>query len=176
MTFEPHSSFQPRFCPSCGNNLRPRQVEEHVRPVCEACDFVYYLDPKVAVAVIVPHGDGIVLGLRAIDPGMGAWSFPSGYVDRGEVLEEAAIREVEEEIGLTVEIEGLVGLYSTAGEAIILAVYAARAVDGTLKPGPEMSELRVFPPTKLPQMAFSHDRQIIADWTRFRSCSERGSR
>ena len=159
----------PRFCPSCAGGLRATEVEGYQRPVCDACGFVYYLDPKVAVAVIVPFDDGIVLGRRAIDPGLGAWSFPSGYVNRGEVLEEAAIREVEEEIGLEVAIDGLVGLYSSAGETVILAVYAAHAVGGSLQAGPEMSELAVFPPDRLPPMAFSHDRRIIADWQRLRA-------
>lgn len=161
--------FEPRFCPSCGGGLRPTDVEGHQRPVCTACGFVYYLDPKVAVAVIVPRGDGIVLGRRAIDPGMGAWSFPSGYVDRGEVVEEAAVREVAEETGLSVAIEGLVGLYSTAGEPVILAVFAARVLGGQLVAGSEMSEVAIFPPDRLPPMAFAHDRRIIADWKRFRA-------
>lgn len=163
--------FEPRFCPTCGGALQPTQVEDRQRPVCAACGFVYYVDPKVAVAVIVPRGPGIVLGRRAIDPGLGAWSFPSGYVDRGEVVEEAAVREVREEIGLDVAIEGLVGLYSTAGEAVILVVYAARVLDGVLEPGPEMSELGIFPPDGLPPMAFSHDQRIIADWLRFRAAA-----
>ena len=161
--------FEPRFCPRCGGDLRPTDVGGRQRPVCEACDFVYYLDPKVAVAVIVPRDDGIVLGRRAIDPGMGAWSFPSGYVDRGEVVEEAAVREVAEETGLSVAIEGLVGLYSTAGEPVILAVLAARVLGGQLVAGSEMSEVGIFPPDCLPQMAFAHDRRIIADWKRFRA-------
>lgn len=160
--------FEPRFCPSCGGSLQEQQVEDRRRPVCVACGFVYYFDPKVAVAVIVPHGDGIVLGRRAIDPGQGDWSFPSGYVDRGEVVEEAALREVREEIGLDVALDGLVGLYSEAGETVILVVYAARLLGGVLAPGPEMSDLAIFPPNDLPKMAFRHDRKIIADYSRLR--------
>lgn len=166
--------FRPRFCPSCGEALGTVEMEGYLRPVCGSCGFVYYLDPKVAVAVIVPQGDGIVLGKRAIDPGLGAWSFPSGYVNRGEVLEEAAAREVEEEIGLRVAIDGLLGLYSSRGETVILAVYAAHEIGGRLQAGPEMSELGIFPPDRLPPMAFSHDRQIIDDWERFRA--RRGER
>jgi 8-oxo-dGTP diphosphatase len=160
----------PRFCPRCGGLLEARLVEDRERPVCRDCGFVFYVDPKVAVAVIVPRGDGIVLGRRAIDPGLGAWSFPSGYVDRGEVVEQAAVREVQEEIGVEVEIDGLVGLYSSAGEAVILVVYASHIVGGTLAPGPEMSELAIFPPEGLPPMAFTHDRRIIADWLHFHTC------
>jgi ADP-ribose pyrophosphatase YjhB (NUDIX family) len=76
---------------------------------------------------------------------------------------------VQEETGLEVAIDGLVGLYSTAGEAVILVVYAARIVAGSLEPGPEMSEVAIFPPDRLPRMAFSHDRQIISDWKVFRA-------
>jgi 8-oxo-dGTP diphosphatase len=160
--------FEPTFCPQCGGRLATRQVEQRDRPVCADCEFVYYVDPKVATAVIVPHDGGIVLGRRAISPGRGAWSFPSGYVDRGEVVEQAAVREVWEEIGVDVEIDGLIGLYSTAGQAVILAVYASHIVGGELKAGPEMSELDIFPPDALPTMAFEHDQRIVADWVRFR--------
>jgi ADP-ribose pyrophosphatase YjhB (NUDIX family) len=161
--------FEPSFCPRCGGHLVVNELEGRARPICQDCGFVYYVDPKVAVAVIVPYGEGIVLGRRDIDPGRGDWSFPSGYVDRGEVVEEAARREVEEEIGLRVAIDGLVGLYSTAGEPVILAVYAARVVGGELRVGPEMSEVGVYPPDELPPMAFSHDRCIVTDWRRFQA-------
>jgi 8-oxo-dGTP diphosphatase len=161
--------FEPSFCPRCGGRLAAKQVEQRERPVCGDCRFIYYVDPKVAVAVIVPHDGGIVLGRRAIDPGRGFWSFPSGYVDRGEVVEEAARREVWEEIGVDVEIDGLVGLYSTAGQPVILAVFASRIVGGELQAGPEMSELGVFPPNALPAMAFEHDQRIVGDWASFRA-------
>ena len=85
-------------------------------------------------------------------------------MDRGEVVEEAAQREVREEVGVEVAIEQLIGLYSTAGEPVILAVYASRIVGGELRPGPEMREVGVFSPDALPRMAFPHDRRIIADW------------
>lgn len=157
----------PTFCPRCAHRLERRDVEGHVRPVCPACDLVYYVDPKLAVAVVVPHGDGLLLGRRAIDPGRGRWSFPSGYVDRGEVLEEAAVREVKEETGLDVRLLGLVGLYSDRGRPVVLAVYAAEVVGGQPEPGPEVLELGTFRPDALPDMAFSHDDVIVADWQTF---------
>jgi ADP-ribose pyrophosphatase YjhB (NUDIX family) len=159
--------YEPIHCPTCSESLGRQEMEGYQRPVCLACGFVYYHDPKVAVAVLVPFEGGIVLGRRAINPGQGLWSFPSGYVNRGEVLEEAAIREVLEEVGLDVRIEGLVGVYSTANEPVILVVYAAAVVGGTLSAGPEMTEVAVAPPGRLPEMAFSHDRQIVEDFERF---------
>lgn len=163
--------FEPTFCPRCGGRLEPRQVEGRQRPVCRECELVYYLDPKVAVAVIVPYQGGIVLGRRAIDPGLGRWSFPSGYVDRGEVVEEAARREVQEEIGLEVAIDGLVGVYSSPGQPVILLVFAASVTGGELRAGPEVTEVGVYPPDRLPEMAFAHDQRIIADWRRFQERS-----
>ncbi|MCC7104632.1 MAG: NUDIX hydrolase [Chloroflexi bacterium] len=159
--------YEPTFCPTCSESLGREELEGYQRPVCPACGFVYYHDPKVAVAVLVPSEAGIVLGRRAINPGRGRWSFPSGYVNRGEVLEEAAIREVREEVGLDVRIRGLVGVYSTADEPVVLVVYAAEVVGGTLSAGTEMTEVTVVPPRGLPEMAFSHDRQIIEDFERF---------
>ena len=81
------------------------KTSEPDRPVCTACGFVLYLDPKVAVGTIIEADDNrIVLVRRAIDPGYGKWVFPGGYVDRGEELPAAAIREAREESGLEVKI------------------------------------------------------------------------
>ena len=72
-------------------------------------------------------GDSIVLCRRAIDPGIGKWSFPAGFVDRGEVIEDALRREVHEEIGLEATVGRLIGVYSRPDDPVVLIVYAARA-------------------------------------------------
>ncbi len=77
-----------------------RYLFGRVRPYCSACDRAVFEDPKLAVAVVITIGGRILLQRRDIDPGRGAWTFPSGYVDRGEVVEEAAAREVREEAGV----------------------------------------------------------------------------
>jgi 8-oxo-dGTP diphosphatase len=96
------------------------------------------------------------------------WSFPAGYVNRGEVLEQAAVREVLEELGLAVRLTGLVGVYSHHGEAVVLIVYAGEIEAGEPHPdGHEVSEVRRFPLDLLPDdLAFPHDRQVLADWKR----------
>lgn len=153
-----------RFCLWCATPLEVRQIDGRDYNACPACHFVEYVDPKVAVATIIPMDGGILLGKRAISPGKGQWSFPSGYVNRGEVLEEAAAREVWEETNLEVRINRLVGVYSSSGQAVVLVVYAAEVTGGQAAAGEEMSELAVFQPESLPAMAFQHDVQIIADW------------
>src|SRR5690349_17682032 len=102
-----------RFCPECGSPLAPRVQEDRHRPPGPNCGFRRYADPKVAVAVVLGDEHGVLLGLRMVDPARGKWSFPAGYVNRGEVLEEAAVREVLEEFGVDARLEGLIGVYST---------------------------------------------------------------
>ena len=149
---EHHSDF-PALAPIGGGHHR-----------CVECDRIIYSDPKVAVAAIVPLDGGIVLLKRAIEPQIGMWSFPSGYVDRGEKLERALEREVLEECGLVVSTRWLVGVYSEVGEAVVLVVYHAEVVEGELIAGDETSEARVFDADAMPELAFEHDGRIMRDW------------
>ena len=102
-----------RFCPACAGPLHPRllKTSDPERLVCERCGFVLYMDPKVAVGTIIRTPDErLVLVRRAIEPGYGLWVFPGGYIDRGEEVTAAAIREAREESGLEVRIESLVNI------------------------------------------------------------------
>ena len=157
-----------RFCLECGTALEARHHEDRLRPTCPACGFIHYLDPKVAVAVILGDEHGVLLGRRCIDPGSGRWSFPAGYVNRGEVIEEAALREVEEELGISVKLTGLVGVYSERGNVVILIVYAGQITAGEPRPDlREVSEVRRFALDALPaDLAFPHDRKVLDDWKR----------
>ena len=150
---EPHHPELPALAPVDGGHHR-----------CVECDRVIYSDPKVAVAAIIPIGDGIVLLKRAIEPQLGKWSFPSGYVDRGEKLERALEREVLEECGLVVSADWLVGVYSDEGQAVVLVVYHADVVSGELVAGDETSDAKVFDVDAMPKLAFEHDDRIIQDW------------
>jgi ADP-ribose pyrophosphatase YjhB (NUDIX family) len=158
------------FCFRCGSALVARHQEDRERPTCPECGFIHYLDPKVAVAVVLGDDHRVLLGRRGIDPGSGLWSFPAGYVNRGEVLEEAAVREVLEELGLMVRLTGLVGAYSERGAAVVLIVYAGEVQAGEPTPdGREVSEVRWFPLDQLPDgLAFPHDRRVLEDWKRAR--------
>lgn len=157
------------FCPTCGGALERRRLKagEPERPVCTRCGQIVYLDPKVAVGTIVRMPDErIVLVRRAIEPGYGLWVFPGGYVDRGEAVTSAAIREAREEAGLDVELEGLVDIYSYAHRSLIVIVYAARAVGGELCTDEECLEARLFTVEDIPwnQLAFHSTTQALRDY------------
>ncbi|MCL0028917.1 NUDIX hydrolase [Dehalococcoidia bacterium] len=134
------------------------------RDVCSMCGQVAYVDPKLAATVLASLDGKLLLVRRAIEPHIGKWSFPAGYVDRGEAVESAAIREVKEETNLDVEIVRHIGLYSRDGSPVALAAYAANVVGGDLKPGTEAQDVRFFQRDQLPALPFPHDYEILDDW------------
>jgi len=152
------------FCIDCGTELETRAAFAKERPVCPNCGHVHFEDPKVAVGVVADMDGKIVLGRRNHEPMLGRWSFPSGFVDSGEVLEEAAVREAFEETGVHVRIDRLLGAYSRPGERVIFIAYAGTVVGGVLSNGDETFEVAAFPPDDLPDLAFPHDLAILAAW------------
>ena len=141
-----------------------RSLEGTVRPVCPQCGRVVYYDPKIAATAVVERAGLVLMLRRAVETGYGLWSLPGGYVDRGEVVEEAAAREVLEETGLQVRIGGLVGLFSEEGHPVVVAAYAAVETGGKLEAGSEALELGFYPLDDLPTLAFPRDRLILARW------------
>jgi ADP-ribose pyrophosphatase YjhB (NUDIX family) len=157
-----------RFCPRCSGRLKDRTLKEGEpeRLVCEACGFVFYLGPKLVAGAIVELDGEIVLIQRAIEPGYGKWTFPGGFVERGEVAEEAAARETLEETGLRIETSGIVGLYSYEGQIPAIAVFAGRVTGGDPEPLDETLDVRAFPRDGLPwaEMAFPSTEHALKDY------------
>lgn len=161
--------FSYRYCPACGASLEVRLLRagEPVRPVCAACGFIHYANPKVAVGAVVEDGQGaLVLVRRAIEPGYGRWVFPGGFVDRGEALETAAIREAREETGLDVRLDALVNVYSYPGAPVVVIVYAAAIVGGRLAVDDESLEAACFTRPRIPwgELAFDSTRDALRDY------------
>ena len=169
-----------RFCPSCGNPLEHRRLKasEPERPVCPGCLHVVYLDPKVAVGTIIraegtagerrdpARPEQLVLVRRAIEPGYGLWVFPGGYVDQGEEITTAAIREAREESGLDVRIDGLLNVYSYGGSSPIIVVYTATALSGELCGDDECLEARLFGREDIPwdALAFRSTTEALREY------------
>jgi len=162
----PHHEPAFRFCPVCGGGLELRTLRagEPDRLVCTRCSFVFYLDPKVAVGTIIRNEAGeIVLVRRAIEPGYGKWVFPGGYVDRGEEVLVAAVREAREETGLEIAIDQLVNVYSYPGRAPVIIVYTATLIGGCLACDDESLEARFFAPDAIPwdELAFRSTEEAL---------------
>lgn len=159
-----------RFCPVCGGGLESQQLKpnEPTRLVCQKCGFVFYLDPKLAACSIVEMDGGIALIKRGINPGFGKWSMPGGHVDRGEQVETAALRETEEECGIKTDIRRLLGVYSNTGQTVVVVVYVASYVSGTLSSEDETLDVRLFRPEEIPweELAFPSTVAALRDYLR----------
>lgn len=157
-----------RYCPLCGADLAraPVPPEQKEEAVCSACGFVFYLNPKV-VAGTIPVEDGrILLVRRNINPAKGKWTFPGGFVDWGETVTGAALRETLEETGLQVDLDGLVGVYSYPQVPVVIVVYRARVAGGALQLCHESQELAWVTPGDIPweDLAFPSTRQALRDF------------
>ncbi len=110
----------------------------------------------------------MLLTRRAIEPARGLWTFPGGYVDWGEDVRDAARRETLEEVGLAIELTGLLGLYSYPAAPVVVVVYLAAVPEGAI-PRPETSEVleaAYFGPAEIPwaALAFPSTRDALRDW------------
>jgi ADP-ribose pyrophosphatase YjhB (NUDIX family) len=151
-----------RFCPRCAAAAMvvfPRSL------TCSSCDYVAIWSPEPVAAAIPRDADGrIWLLRRAHHEGAGRWSFPGGFVELGETVEDAARRETREEMEIEVDLGPLVGLYSRAEDRVVLAVFEARAL-GIPRETDEASEVRAFAPDELPwdELAFWSTTQALRD-------------
>jgi ADP-ribose pyrophosphatase YjhB (NUDIX family) len=143
-----------------------RVIEGRELEACPNDDFVLWRDPKVAAAIVVETGGGIVLGRRAIEPGYGLWCLPGGFVNDDESPAEAVVRECREEIGAAVEVESVLDVYhgakTTAPSIVVIAYRGRLAVGETVAPGDEMLEVGVFKLDALPPIAFPSHREALA--------------
>jgi ADP-ribose pyrophosphatase YjhB (NUDIX family) len=157
-----------KFCPQCGGGLEKRLVKpgEPQRLVCTACGFIFYLDPKLSVIAVIPMDDGVVMVRRAIEPGYGLWVVPGGFVDLGEVVEDALVRETREETLLNVRPIRLLNIYSYPDHRTVIAAYVTEYVSGELAAGDETLEARVFGLKEIPwpQIAFSSTKEALREY------------
>ena len=156
------------YCVRCGTKLEPRVIEGRTFEACPNDDFVLWHDPKVVTSVVLEVDGGVLLGRRSIEPGLGLWCLPGGFVNDDEHPRDAAIRECREEVGAGVEITSLIGVYHIAkrtAPSMVGIAYVARPSDGERPTaGLEMSELGTFTAESLPELAFPSHRQILDEY------------
>jgi len=159
-----------KYCPRCAGPLTVKLIPTEDRPrlICDR-GHIIYVNPKVVVGVI-PERDGkILLMRRAIEPRYGAWTFPGGFMEIDETVEQCAAREAHEEVGIHVEIRDLIGVYSRPGPhgpSIVSIVFHGSAPSGSPKPGREALEARWFVPEDIPWDELSYDttRWALTAW------------
>lgn len=157
------------FCARCGARLRfgAVQGEDRLRSSCDTCGHVAYVNPRLVVTTLPVMDDGrIVLLRRGIEPGLGAWAQPGGFLEVDETVAEAAIRETLEETGLRVRPGEIVGLYTRLEAAVVVTVFEARVVGGTPTLTPEALEIRAFDAGSIPWsgLAFKTTYWALVDW------------
>lgn len=155
------------YCPRCAAPLVVRLVQGEDRPrlVCDR-GHILYVNPKLVVGVIPERRGRVLLLRRAIEPRYGAWTFPGGFMEIDESVEDAAARETLEETGVGVRVLDLVGVYSRPGPGIVSIVFRGVVSSGRISPGHEALEARWFDPKEIPwqELAYETTRWALSDW------------
>jgi ADP-ribose pyrophosphatase YjhB (NUDIX family) len=142
--------------------------------MCPACGYVCYVNPKIATGTVPVRDGRVALIRRGIEPALGLWSFPCGYVEHDETLEEAAVRETREESGLRVVLGPMLGAYSYPGRVgdgmsnpsgIVVVAWSVGEVAGDLVAGDDAQDAAWFTPDAIPwdTLAFDSSRRGLRD-------------
>jgi 8-oxo-dGTP diphosphatase len=154
-----------KYCPRCASLLARGERFGKERPVCPKCGWIYFADPKVAVAILLAEGSKVLLVRRANEPFRGRWTLPAGFVDAGEDPARAAERECLEETGLTVRAGHVLDVLASGDQphgADFLIVYDAELKSGELAAGDDADRAGWFERDELPPLAFASTASILA--------------
>ncbi len=124
--------------------------DDKERHVCGDCGWIHYVNPKIVAGAVVHHGDKLLLCKRAIEPRVGYWTMPAGYLEEREAVEAGAAREAVEEANAKIEIEALLGVYSIPRISQVQMIYRARLLDPAISPGIESLEVGLFDWDEIP--------------------------
>jgi ADP-ribose pyrophosphatase YjhB (NUDIX family) len=154
-----------RFCNLCGSTVTYRIPEGDSLPraVCDKCGHIQYENPKIVVGCLPIWEDRIVMCKRAIEPRVGLWTLPAGFMENLETTQEGAAREALEEANARVEIGDLYTLYSLPHISQVYMMFLARLVDPAISPGVESLEVKLVAEDEVPwdQLAFTMVRKTL---------------
>ena len=164
-----------QYCPCCGTPFTRQGLHGRERLVCPACQFIFWQNPVVGVAVVVMQDACIVLARRARGVYKGAWCIPCGYVEYDEDVREAAQREFQEETGLLVEVGEIYAVHSNFHNPASHSVgiwFRGTVLSGTLRPDDDVDQVAYVSLQHLPDnVAFPTDRLVLAQLQREYSSS-----
>jgi ADP-ribose pyrophosphatase YjhB (NUDIX family) len=124
-------------------DLRIPDGDDRERRICGHCGFVDYRNPRIVAGSVVTKGNRILLCKRAIEPRLGFWTLPAGYMELGETVEEAARREAREEACADIRIDSMLATYSIPRIGQVQIMFRAE-LESDIKPGPESLETRLL--------------------------------
>lgn len=154
----------PQFCPQCQTGLVVTSVQGRDREQCPACAYTAYHNPAPVSLGLIEHEGKLVLIRRNLDPLRGYWAPLGGYVEVGESVEEALIREAREETGLEIAVDGLIGVYSQADVKVVVIAYRAHSTGGDLVAGDDASEIRLVAPGQVPNQPLPPGGTPLDHW------------
>ena len=159
-----------RTCPRCASSL----ANHGARAVCTACGSVYYANSAPCVSALVEDEAGrVLLSRRAVEPFLGLWDAPGGFLEEGEHPADGLRRELLEETGLAGEPDRFVGMwmdvYGDAPDAAatLNLYWTMRVGEGEPEAADDVAELRWFAPDELPapdELAFTTVKDALAAW------------
>lgn len=141
-----------RYCPYCGQLVEAciPPGDERLRAVCKACGYIHYENPRLVLGAILEWEGKILLCRRAIAPRMGMWTLPAGFMENGESMLEAALRETKEEARAEMEAAELFAFIDVPGVSQVHVFYRGKLVAGQHLPGEESLETALFPESEIP--------------------------
>lgn len=156
-----------KFCHHCGGSLSQRipPGDDKPRFCCDVCDAIFYQNPKNIVGTVPVYEDKVLLCRRAIEPRLGKWTLPAGFLENGETLLAGALRETLEEAGARIEVSDH-SLYTVFNLPYINQVYLffrGELSDLDFAPGPESLEVQLFAAEEIPwrELAFPVVRSTL---------------
>jgi 8-oxo-dGTP diphosphatase len=152
------------YCPRCATLLTEEMRFGKMRPVCTACGWIHFVDPKVAAAVLIEQEGRVLLVRRVNEPFRGYWTLPAGFINGGEDPAEAAARECVEETGLSVRVTRVLDIIPGREHprgADFIIVYHAEVVSGELKADDDADAVEWFSRDQLPPLAFRATQKVL---------------
>jgi len=154
-----------KFCHYCGTELSEKFCEGRLRFFCEHCNGILYENPVPATClVVVDKQERVLLVKRSVAPKKGLWCLPGGFIELGEAPEQAALRELKEETGLSGKIDMLLGVSSnpsTLYHSVLMVGYMVKTYSGTLIAGDDADDAGYFHYHEMPVIAFESHRSFI---------------